>query len=133
MCGRFGCRGGLTGRIPDELGLLPKLESLDLSGNELEGSVYSMSCLPNLTRLNLSNNRFRYGATKFIGNPCNVENPDLTTEIQLGRNPWSGEPKEVRETISADDEVIIIQRGFIDLTKSIAGQLGVPTDVQELG
>ena len=130
VCGRFGCRGGLTGRIPDELSLLPKLESLNLSGNELEGSVYSMSCLPNLTRLNLSNNRFRYGATKFIGNPCNVENPDLRTEIQLGRNPWSGEPKEVRETISDDDEVIIIQRGFIDLTKSVAGQLGVPTDVQ---
>lgn len=130
VCGLFGCSGGLTGRIPDELGLLPELASVNLSGNELEGSIYGMSCLPNLTRLNLSNNRFRYGATKFLTNPCNVENSELTTEIQLGRNPWTGEPEKVREAISDDDEVITIQRGFIDLTKSTAGRLGVPTDVQ---
>lgn len=130
VCGRFGCRGGLTGRIPDELGLLPELASVNLSGNELEGSIYGMSCLPRLEALNVSNNRFESGATKFLANPCNVENADLTTEIQPGRNPWSREPKKVRETISDDDEVITIQRGFLDLTKSTAGQLGVPTDVQ---
>ena len=129
VCGFFGCSGGLTGYVPRELGLLPELASVNLSGNELEGSVYSLSCLPKLTRLNLSNNRFRYGATKFLGNPCNVENAGLTTEIRLGRNPWDGEPRKVKEAISDDDEVITIQRGFLDLTKSTAGQLGVPTDV----
>ena len=59
-----------------------------------------------------------------------MENAGLNTEIQPGRNPWSREPKRVRETISDDDEVVTIQRGFLDLTKSTAGQLGVPTDVQ---
>ncbi len=130
VCGFFGCRGGLTGRIPDELGLLPELASVNLSGNELEGSIYGMSCLPRLETLNVSNNRFESGATKFLANPCNVENADLKTEIQPGRNPWNREPKKVRETISDDDEVITIQRGFLDLTTSTASQLGVPTDVQ---
>ncbi|ORX42340.1 L domain-like protein [Piromyces finnis] len=47
---------GLTGTIPSDIGRLSKLQTIDLSNNDLNGSIPVISSLDELTTFDLSNN-----------------------------------------------------------------------------
>jgi len=49
---------GLTGSIPSEIGKLGLLQSLDISLNNLTGSIYALESLVSLTEINVSYNLF---------------------------------------------------------------------------
>jgi Leucine-rich repeat (LRR) protein len=61
-------QNGLSGKIPDEIGLLSSLTEFDLSNNQMSGSVLSgLFSLTALTYLDLSHNSFTGTVPSNIG------------------------------------------------------------------
>ena len=119
VCGSWGCNGGLSGWIPGRLGFLPKLEVLDLSGNELSGYAPSkLAEFPNLTVLNLSHNALSGGATELLENGYEgSDGSDELITIDLSNNPWTYEPDQYQgywKEFEAE-----VTRGFVDLTTTV--------------
>jgi Leucine-rich repeat (LRR) protein len=52
---------GLLGDIPAEIGKLELLQSLDISSNNLTGSINALECHVSLIEINISYNLFIHG------------------------------------------------------------------------
>lgn len=137
VCGRlWGCNGGLSGEIPLELGHIPrrperKLETLDLSGNELSGIVPSnLSQLPELTTLNLSHNALLGGASGLLEREyTGSDGSDELITIDLGNNPWNEEDDEHQEYWKEFKGEVT--RGFIDLAELLANKKYPSTKIED--
>ncbi|KAJ0812804.1 putative protein kinase RLK-Pelle-LRR-Xa family [Helianthus annuus] len=82
----------LAGSIPSDLQFCESLQNLDLSGNNLSGSIPSGICswLPYLVRLDLSNNGFTGEIPASLGN-CSF----LNTVVLSGNKLTGGIPAEI--------------------------------------
>ncbi|GMP92945.1 hypothetical protein CsSME_00042981 [Camellia sinensis var. sinensis] len=73
----------LTGFLPQNLGFLTALKSLNLSCNNLSGPLPSLDGLSSLQDLSLSNNSFSYIPADFFFNMTSLES------LYLDNNPFS--------------------------------------------
>ncbi|KAF6137872.1 hypothetical protein GIB67_014001 [Kingdonia uniflora] len=79
----------LTGKIPPELGKLSMLQSLDISFNNLTGSLKPLDGLQSLIEVNVSYNSLNGSLpesfTKFLNSPTSfLGNPDLCVPYEVG-------------------------------------------------
>ena len=81
---------GLAGAIPDDLGALTWLETLDLSGNGLTGVIPdALDALIRLRRLDLSGNTLTGGIPSWLGDLDRLEHLDLSDTQLSGSIPSS--------------------------------------------
>jgi Leucine-rich repeat (LRR) protein len=69
---RFLDQNQFYGKLPDSFGNLRDLKNLDLSFNNLSGSIKVLASMGNLTNVWISNNQF-------TGNVCGFDNHSLTS------------------------------------------------------
>ncbi|MDE2780941.1 MAG: hypothetical protein OXI91_14875 [Chloroflexota bacterium] len=108
-CGGLGCRHGLSGWAPWELGRLPRLGHLDLSDNE-----------------------FQAGAQLFLTSAADDpgEGAVETMIINFRGNPWGKEPEEYRGYwVEFEAEVF---RTFVKIKDLEVGRRGIPTSFKDL-
>ena len=115
---------GLTGRIPPELGGLPKLRTLRLWGNELAGDIPSeLGNLANLERLELSNNDLTGGIPPELGNLADLERLRLSgNELTGGIPPELGNLANLKRLELSGNE----------LTEEIPSELGQLSNLRAL-
>ena len=93
-----GCRHGLSGWIGGFI-LLPNLDKLDLSGNELHsGAQYLLENAPAM----------------------DAEDAGEPVQIDLSDNPWDREPEDLREYWTGFEAEVT--RGFVDLGRLVVSQ-----------
>ena len=93
-----GCRHGLSGWIGGFI-LLPNLDKLDLSGNELHsGAQYLLENAPAM----------------------DAEDAGEPVQIDLSDNPWDTEPEDLREYWTGFKAEVT--RGFVDLGRLVVNQ-----------
>ena len=81
---------GLAGVIPDDLGALTWLETLDLSGNDLTGVIPdALEALIRLRRVDLSGNTLTGGTPSWLGDLDRLEYLDLSDTQLSGSIPSS--------------------------------------------
>ncbi|KAE8669790.1 putative LRR receptor-like serine/threonine-protein kinase [Hibiscus syriacus] len=89
----------LSGPIPDEIGKLPELQTLDLSGNEFVGLIpRSLGSLTHLTYLRLSNNNLTGPIPGTIANLTGLSFLDVSFNNLSGPTP-----KNPSKSISGND------------------------------
>ncbi|KAI3732353.1 hypothetical protein L1987_63557 [Smallanthus sonchifolius] len=80
-------RSNFSGNIPESMGKLTQLVYLDLSSNRFIGQIPSFQKCKNLTRVDLSRNRFN----DFIGSiPSSLFSLQKVQQIQLSNNNFDG-------------------------------------------
>ena len=108
-CGGLGCRHGLSGWVPWELGRLPNLGHLDLSDNEFQGGAQLL-------------------LTSAEEDPGEGEVETMT--IILSGNPWGYEPEEYRGYwVEFEAEVF---RTFVKIRDLELGRRGIPTSFKDM-
>ncbi len=115
---------GLTGRIPPELGGLPKLRTLTLWGNELTGEIpLELSNLADLEWLRLSNNELTGEIPPELGNLADLEWLRLSSnELTGGIPPELGNLANLKRLELSGNE----------LTEEIPSELGQLSNLRAL-
>ncbi len=114
----------LTGFLPEEVGSLAKIESLDLELNEISGSLpESLGNLTSLTSLDLAGNNFRGTIPASLGNLTQLEN------LALSWNSLSG---PIPETLGNLTQLRRLQLYLNDLRGPIPETLSNLTSLESL-
>lgn len=107
ITGLFFSNMGLSGTLPDDtIGKLSKLQSLDLSGNNIIGLSSDFWSLGSLKTLNLSYNQLSGGL------PNNIGNFGLLETLDLSWNNFSGEIPAAFSSLGSLQVLKLNQNGF---------------------
>ncbi|XP_031383545.1 probable LRR receptor-like serine/threonine-protein kinase At2g24230 [Punica granatum] len=103
----------LSGSLPMGFGsALPKLETLNLAGNAIEGRDADLSGMKSMKYLNVSRNLFRGSVMGFLTGTYEV--------VDLSRNQFSGHTAELQSNISSNWSRLV----FLDLSENqLSGEI----------
>ncbi len=135
----------LSGTIPDAIGFLSFLETLDLSDNNLEGFVPSDLRWTSLTRLDISGNKLRGVLPPLLcmmqelnGNGennvyyCDRIACPANTFNTFGHHGYHGEPCQPCYDVHAPEEAYIGQKKCVNRQKPIAGGFDWKKEIETL-
>jgi hypothetical protein len=118
---------GISGRIPNDIDDLYRLERLDLSGMSLMGSIpTSLGLLANITKLNLRGNRLSRGLPEELGDLINLESLILSENEFTGSIPasWGGMINLKILEIQSNEMYFDVDEGICSLRSDFPGGSG---------
>ena len=123
----LGPNAGISGRIPNEIGDLSRLERLNLSGMSLMGPIpTSFGRLTNLTELSLHGNKLGRGLPEEMKNLVNLESLILSDNEFTGSIPrsWGSLVNLKRFEIQSNDMSFVVSEDICSLRSNSQGGFG---------